>query len=122
MFDIFELRSLGGLMKILMTTIFTFALSLPALGFGGDPVTNVCDKQIAGYLSSNFDADVLSIRYLFDDDDASRRRSSARVRASNCSGEYVFELRANKIDCTIAHYGRIPNYIRYVWTTGNCPK
>lgn len=86
----------------------------------GEPVFDVCDKQVRSYIEHNYEGNITSIDWVYDYDDRGSNGSEAWVRLDSCSGYVVFDLRADEMDCTIAHYGRIPNYISRVWATRDC--
>lgn len=82
------------------------------------PVYDVCEKQVESYVASELGTTISSIQYEWPD--SRTHRSRAWVRTPKCDGKFVFELRGSYDDCHRAHYGRIPNYISQVWTTGSC--
>lgn len=110
-------------MKRLIVTFAIACLIGPAAAFafdGSAGVRDVCRKQINAYVEQNLGTTVRSIQFDFDPEDHIRSNNLAWTRVESCSGYVVFRLRANEADCENVHYGRIPNYITDVWTTGDC--
>ncbi len=91
-----------------------------ANGSWGEPVMDVCEKQITSYVEQTLQTTVEDIDFYYGDQDRGSNDTTAWVRVGSCSGYYVFDLFASELDCTIAHYGRIPNYISRVWPYGDC--
>ena len=101
----------------LLGTFFLF--SHTAFADWGPPVTHVCKKQINSYVEQTLNTEVESIHFYFDHDNRSDN-NTAWVRVASCSGWVVFRLSTNEMNCQMAHYGRIPNYISGVYMRGDC--
>mgnify|MGYP003394517728 CR=1 FL=1 len=87
------------------------------------PVTDVCNKQVAAYMQNNVAGNVTGVQWVSQGGggEGGTETMQAWVTVDSCSGNYVFNMRADSYTCFgQGHYGTIPNYISQVWTTGNC--
>ncbi len=91
------------------------------------PQYEPCRKQIERYVHDTFQQTVTEIEFDFVFDYRTMGRggdgpkSAAIVYTRECPGYHVFDLFATDYDCeSRAHYGSVPNYIRYRVSERGC--
>ena len=106
---------------VLFVAIAAMTLTISSVQAFDGPYFDVCESQVVELVNTRFAANVEHIYWDFRHNDRGNRRNNfAWVSTDTCSGYLVFRVLASERDCTGAHYGRVPQYVRFGWATGNC--
>ncbi len=96
-------------------------LSLSALAEDAEP--GICQDQIAADLKTRFGQQITKVDWSFESTlgGLSGLKSQALVYTDGCDGYHVYDVYATDHDCLgRAHYGPIPNYVRFRISEGGC--
>lgn len=102
----------------LVVLVLAGCLCLGPAAVAAEP-RNRCERQVHDYVRERLGTQVSSI-YMVLEGRVGANRPTYWVTTDSCSGTYLFRMNVTEEACAAAAYGREPNYISGVSTSGDC--